>query len=36
MAIISQKADAINEVVAALYERTELPDNLNNAPLVVP
>lgn len=26
MAIISQKADAINEVVAALYERAELPD----------
>lgn len=32
MAIISQKADAINEVVAALYEPIELPDNLHTAP----
>lgn len=36
MAIISQKADAINEVVAALYERIELPDNLHSSSLVAP
>lgn len=36
MAIISQKADAINEVVAALYERAELPDIFHSALLAAP